>query len=679
MKFTIKALGLRLLAGAALLSITPACNELLDKEPILEITPQDYYKTADQLAAYLNNYYDDHLSAPYSGAMYHSSGYTSGQNRSDINTDIACYGTGSTSRYANNHWLTSTSKVLQSYYANIRVWNYFLDKAETNYANGDITGDEDLIRNYIGEAYCLRAICYFKMMVLYGDLPIITEVIPDIDEVIVEKSTRAPRNEVARFILEDLDKAISMLADRSKFSGQRLNKQAAQLFKSRVALFEATFEKYHRGSGRVPGDAQWPGASMSYNQGKTFDIDAEINFFLDEAMSAAKACVGSTQLVANNFVTQPKLGQITGWNPYFEMYSQPSLADVNEVLLWKQYNATLNIKHSAPYRSITGCNDGLTRACVEGFLMTDGLPFYASDLYQGDTSIDKVKADRDYRLQLFLWSESTLLRADTRFADYTSLEPGKLMGVPIVNSTVTEQRMITGYMSRKYVTYDYDQTYNDGILGTNACPIFRIAEAMLNYMEACYERTGAVDATADSYWRALRQRAGVNDDYTLAVAATDYSKELQMSVYSGTTQVAPLLFNIRRERMCETFNEGLRLADLVRWRSFDPLMTTRWIPEGCNFWDEMYTNSQFKGIVADGTASSLVSQKSLSKYLRPYSVNANAATNELLDGYTWHEAYYLYPLGQIDLTSASPDRSVENSNMYQNINWPAAGGEYCLK
>jgi hypothetical protein len=239
--------------------------------------------------------------------------------------------------------------------------------------------------------------------------------------------------------------------------------------------------------------------------------------------------------------------------------------------------------------------------------------------------------------------------------------------------------MITGYMSRKYVTYDYTQTYNDGILGTNACPIFRTAEAMLNYIEACYERTGAIDGTADTYWRELRTRAGVNPDYNITVNATDLDKELQWSVYSGTAKVSPMLFNIRRERMCETFNEGHRMTDLVRWRSFDPLLTTKWVPEGCNFWDEMYQNTAFKGIVADGSANALVSQKSLGKYLRPYATNANAATNELLDGYTWHEAYYLYPLGQIDLTSASPDRTVENSNMYQNINWPAAGGEYCIK
>ena len=71
-----------------------------------------------------------------------------------------------------------------------------------------------LIKNYIGEGYFFRALCYFRMLAYYGDLPIVTKVLEDNDEVIVENSKRAPCNEVARFILEDLDKAISYLKSR---------------------------------------------------------------------------------------------------------------------------------------------------------------------------------------------------------------------------------------------------------------------------------------------------------------------------------------------------------------------------------------------------------------------------------------------------------------------------------
>ncbi len=663
-----------MLLGAST-AVVSSCNDMLDLDPVSQITPDAYYSNADQLAAYLNNYYNGSLSAPFSGLMYHSSGYNDGLARSDGNTDIMVAGGGSTALFANNHWEVSAGKALQGYYGNIRVFNYFLDKAVKDYEAGEISGDATLIRNYIGEGYFFRALHYFQILAYYGDVPIITEVLEDKDEVLVENSKRSPRNEVARFILEDLDKAITNLAPRSTFNGQRVNKEAALLFKSRVALFEATFEKYHKGSGRVPGDANWPGAKMAYNSGKSFNIDSEVNFFLEQAMDAAKQ-VGDIALTANNHVLQPQEGTISGWNPYFEMYSQPSLSNVAEVLLWKQYNKSLSISHDTPWRVTTGCNDGYTRTFTESFLMKDGLPIYASSNYQGDETLEQVKADRDERLQLFVWSENTLLIADPTSPKY-GVDTLKNFKAPDIVGTNAEVLCITGYQPRKYYTYDYEQTKNDEMNGTNACPIFRSAEAMLNYIEACYEKNGSLDGTATAYWKKLRERAGVNTDFNTTIAATDLSKEGAWSVYSGTTQVSPTLYNIRRERMCETFSEGLRFADLIRWRSFDRLMTTKWIPEGCNFWDKIYTYYDEDDVIADGSSQARVSQKALGKYLRPYS--KSATNNELYDGYTWHEAYYLYPIGISDLRTASSDRDLNTSNMYQNPYWPTEAGGHAEK
>ena len=61
---------------------------------------------------------------------------------------------------------------------------------------------------------------------------------------------------------------------------------------------------------------------------------------------------------------------------------------------------SLSISHDAAYRVKTGCADGYTRTFAESFLMKNGLPIYASNDYQGDVSIDNVKAGRDERLQL---------------------------------------------------------------------------------------------------------------------------------------------------------------------------------------------------------------------------------------------------------------------------------------
>ena len=672
MKLKVKYLGFSLLLGATALG-TSSCNDLLDLEPVNQITPESYYNTADQLASYLNNLYTGYLANPYTN-MFHTGGYNSGMGQSDGNTDIMTVGgSGNTNYFATDYWEVPTGKQLQGFYGNVRTLNYFLEKALAGKEAGTITGDAAMVDNYIGEAYFLRALTYFRMMCLYGDMPIVDKVLIDTEEEILEYSQRAPRNEVARFILADLDKAIANLADRSKFNGQRINKQVAYLFKSRVALFEATFEKYHKGSGRVPGDSNWPGAAMAYNSGKSFNIEGEISFFLQEAMDAAKAVADGAVLTENTGVIEPGIGVIYGWNPYFEMYSQPSLASVDEVLMWRQYDQAQGVTHDSPYRILQGSGEGFTRTFTESFLMKNGLPIYAAGSgYQGDVSMDKVKAGRDERLQLFMWGESTLIQSDNAAPNVGA--KFELAGIARENQ---ETRCYTGYQPRKYYTYDYAQTPNDELRGTNACPMFRTAEAMLNYMEACFEMNESLDDKAKGYWRALRTRAGIEPDFNVTIDATDLSKEGDFGVYSGTNQVDVTLYNIRRERMHELFCEGMRFADLIRWRSFDNLMTKNWIPEGINYWEEMYTLYE-EELKADGSADAVISPRELGKYLQPYGRN-QLSTNPFKDGYTWHEANYLYPIGYNDMVTASPDRKIETTLMYQNVNWPTSAGGHAMK
>lgn len=94
MKLNIKNVGACLLLGGTLLTAT-SCNDLLDLDPVSQITPDSFYKTADQLGAYMINYYGE-LQNPFSGAMFHGGGYDDGIARSDGNTDIQVVGGGNT-------------------------------------------------------------------------------------------------------------------------------------------------------------------------------------------------------------------------------------------------------------------------------------------------------------------------------------------------------------------------------------------------------------------------------------------------------------------------------------------------------------------------------------------------------------------------------------------------------
>ncbi|HCC87869.1 MAG TPA: hypothetical protein DEQ17_06625, partial [Prevotella sp.] len=63
------------------------------------------------------------------------------------------------------------------------------------------------------------------------------------------------------------------------------------------------------------------------------------------------------------------------------------------------------------------------------------------------------------------------------------------------------------------------------------------------------------------------------------------------------------------------------------WRAFDNMLTTKWVPEGCNFWDNMYKFYD-PNIRCHGENDAVVSSRELGKYLRPYSKSMQS-TNEL--------------------------------------------------
>ena len=126
----------------------------------------------------------------------------------------------------------------------------------------------------MGEAYFIRAMLYYDKLKTYGDFPIELNEL-NVDQDLAAASKRQPRNLVARQILSDMDNAISKL-QVSIANKLRINKYTALAFTSRIALYEATFEKYHRGTGRVPGDANWPGKNKSWNQSFTINQNNEV-------------------------------------------------------------------------------------------------------------------------------------------------------------------------------------------------------------------------------------------------------------------------------------------------------------------------------------------------------------------------------------------------------------------
>lgn len=641
-------------------------EEFLDREPLSDITPSDYLKSEADLAAY--------TIARYSFPTH--SGWGVGTFGRDNHTDNQA------STGYSNRWILGEWRVPQTggswNFGSIRQINYFLETVVPRWKAGEIQGPSANIDHYVGEGYFLRAYEYFKKVQAFGDFPIVKKTLIDDKEKLIAESQRRPRNEVARFILSDLDSAITVLQTNPPGGKNRISKYAALLFKSRVALHEATWLMYHKGTPFVPGGPGWPGTGKVDNF--SIDIEAEIDFFLTEAIKASAKVADAVPLTKNIPSDVHNIGYDSSQNPYFLMFSDDDLSKYSEVLLWRDYDESIGVSHRVNHYlnrgggESTGGNTGFTREFVDNFLMANGLPIYASGSgYAGDDFIKDVKENRDNRLQLFMKEPGELKYTDKTQPNGEPI----LIGKPDFTGLI-ERRDVTGYSVKKGFSYLSKNADNSGdVIGSI---VFRATEAYLNYIEASYLKEGTINGKAAEYWREIKERAGVNPDFSVTIAATDISKEAKndFAAYSaGQLLDDPILYNIRRERRCELMAEGMRFFDLKRWRALDQLKNDPHIIEGFKVWGPMSQWYTDVGLIepSEGGSNANVSDSSESQYLRPYRINLGSG-NLISEGYSWAFAHYLEPIAteHFLITTTGESSDISSSVIYQNPGWSTEAG-----
>lgn len=638
-----------------------SCNDYLEQEPPSYLTPENFYTSEDQVQAAANKFYQDIL--PGHG------GWDYGTYITDNNTDNQM------SLYPDNKFGTGLWKVSNTNddwsWSNVRNVNYQLGQIVEKYKAGEISGSDNNLRQYIGELYFFRAYAYFTLLQRFGDLPIITQALPDEESVLVAADKREPCNEVARFIINNLDTAMTYMP-KSGFATTRVTYDAANLFKSRVALYEGSWLTNFAGTPFVPNGNGWPGAAKNadykYPSGS---IEAEAKFFFTTAAEAAEQV--AEKYKGNLSVNTGKVPQSLDdpANPYLSIWGSTDDSKVPDVILWRQYSKSLGVRNDVEVAVQKGnIGTGFTRSLIEGYLMKDGKPIYASQYEYVDTSLSKVRTNRDPRLSVFLKAPGDIncfKNVDDESGDHWT----RIETIPAITNSNPEDGYVTGYAIRKGMTFDRALTANGG--SYNVCVVFRATEALLNYMEAEYMLTKSLSGKVLEYWEDVRRAAGFTGEAVnplTTINATDMSKEtLDWGAYSaGQLLSDKVLYNIRRERRCELIAEGLRGMDLQRWRSYDQLMKTPAHTEGIHLWgtpmEKWYNN-----LVANGSSNSNVSSSSLSAYLRPHEkIKAN---NNFFNGLTWHMAHYLEPLPiRQFLLTASDHATISESPLYQNPYWP---------
>lgn len=615
--------------GAFLLAGSVASCNFLDREPMDFGDENAYYKTVDDLELAVNDFYQILPKMEYLWGGPYEDDNTSDNQCGNWPNNMFYPGDKKTVQQANSEWK----------FVNLRGINFFINKTKEQMDAGAITGTKEFIDHYWGEGFFFRAYEHFRLLRNYGDAPILEVMLPDDEATLAQASKRRPRNEVARFIIEDLKRAEELMMENAPAEG-RLSKDAARLLRARVALYEATWEKYHANTAFVPGNPKWVGASMYPDyQFKAGDAQKEIEYFLDQAIEAA-------DLVASHRALD---------DDYIAMFNRLTPFSSNDEVILARYYQMGILSHSASnYLGRTGGGTGFTRALVNTFLMKNGLPIYADGSnYGGDTyMLDEMK-DRDERLV----NSVKIAGSD--------IETVQGPDGTLVNDTIYYYRpqltlsgneaSPTGYELKKWVSNEPGQQEQGQ--GTSATPILRAAEAYLIYLEAYYERHENLGGNCDRYWTELRRRAGVDTDYNKTIAATDLSKENDLAVYSKGIEVDKTLYNIRRERRCELLGEGMRLDDLKRWRALDNMKDYQ--VEGMNLWDEMYK------MYDNGALNGVVSPSGVSNYIRPLQ---KTSTSVAYNGYNFPKPHYLEPI-PISEFLLTVDGS-GNSTLYQNPGWP---------
>ncbi|CAH0132615.1 hypothetical protein SRABI27_00074 [Pedobacter sp. Bi27] len=398
----------------------------------------------------------------------------------------------------------------------LRNINYFIENCN------DPAVSPTVRNNYLGIARYFRAYFYMEKVKRFGDVPWINKPL-DIDDPALNAG-RNKRELVMDSVLADINFACANILATNDPSRTTITKWVAYAYKSRICLFEGTYRKYHT----------------------ELSLGATANKWLEDAASAADEIIkkGGYSLNTAGGAGASYRQVFTSNTPLINEVLQAAVADVNLGVLneanWWWTSGTYGAKAS------------FTRTFINTFLKLDGTPYTNDPAYSTMLFKDEVK-NRDLRLKQTI-----------RSGDYKRISSGQQVPAPPVFSYT-----FTGYQPIKYTL---DDTYFDaGALNTNAIPLFRYAEVLLNYAEAKAELGTLTDAEWALTIGALRSRAGITGG--LNIKPTFADPYLIANYFPGITDAT--LLEIRRERGIELSLEGLRYADLLRWKR-GPLMEQEW-------------------------------------------------------------------------------------------------------
>lgn len=322
----------------AVLAMT-GCSDFLEREPLVTLSPSNFWKTESDLRLALNMLYKK-MGRSYT--LDNRSADTFAASGNDISSGTY------TPPNSDDTWVNC--------YKWIRITNDFLE----NYQNAPL--EEEVLNRYAGEARFFRAYYYYQLVTRFGGVPLITKTL-DLDS----PELRQPREDADKiwdFIFEDLEFAVAHIPAKSQMKSDlgRITKGAAQSFLARAALYAGTHYKFHTGS--------------------------DYEKYLEKARNAAKGVMDS--------------GEYALYSDYRNLFLFSGI-DSKEHILSYRYSEDLGEMNPRPRAVIYDYDCEPTKYMADNYLCKDGLPIDKSAYKVEYLPLGKEFENRDPRMALTIW------------------------------------------------------------------------------------------------------------------------------------------------------------------------------------------------------------------------------------------------------------------------------------
>jgi hypothetical protein len=368
-------------------------------------------------------------------------------------------------------------------------------------------------------AHFFRGLEYSRLVSVFGNVPYYDKVVPetDLDQLYKDRDDRG-------LVMDKVyDDFVYVLDNMRLVDGdaQYLNRYIAAGFISRWMLFEGTWQKYH------------------------LNNSAKAKKYLDLAVRAGDLVIASKRY--------------TFTSDFRSLFGSESLTSNKEVIMYRTYDAAIGVTHSvASYSNLyESQGSGPNLKLAKSFICNDGKPFKLSTVANADKfDIKNMVATRDPRFEATFW-------------DAPKKESGSLL-------------YACKFIDRVGVTYypgPYPAIYGSST-NTNDAPVMRLAEVVLNWIEAKAELAtiggaAVTQADIDASINAIRSRPldakavskGIKKTAPMLIASIPDDPERD-------SDVPALIWEIRRERRMEFVFETSRLLDIKRWKKINYMSNT---------------------------------------------------------------------------------------------------------